>query len=226
MSRESYRFFPLLLPMTFKKLKKALTNCVDTHKMEVIILRPIITVALNTGMRKSELLNLKWEDINFHNKTILVRNSKNNEARVIPMNEPVYLALKISYTPGKEYVFNTKDGTPHRELKTGFNASLIRAGIKDFRFHDLRHTFASHLAMKGCNLQTIQKLMGHKDFKMTLRYSHLSKSFLQEAVNSLNKSFENGTNMAQEVSTEKIQVPKSLINFNAPLAQLGRASDS
>lgn len=162
-----------------------------------LTLKPIVIVALNTGMRKSELLNLKWRDVSSKDRMIIVKNSKNNESRIIPMNEDVYSTLRELYHPENNYVFLTKKGSPYKEIKKGFKSALKRAGIDDFRFHDLRHTFASHLAMNGWNLQTIQRLMGHKDFKMTLRYSHLTKSHLQDAVNSLGKSFRVGTNLAQ-----------------------------
>ncbi len=160
-------------------------------------LKPIVITALNTGMRRSELFNLKWMDVNFRDKTIIVKNSKNNESRFIPMNNAVHDTFRKLYHRENDYVFQTKKGDPYKEVKTGFKSALKRAEIEDFKFHDLRHTFASYLAMNGWNLQTIQKLMGHKDFKMTLRYSHLAKSHLQDAVDSLGKSFQFGTNLAQ-----------------------------
>lgn len=161
-------------------------------------LKPIVIVALNTGMRKSEILNLKWNDISFKDNIIIVRNSKNNESRVIPMNSTVKETLKRRYHPENDYVFSNKKGDPYKQIKTGFKSALKRAGIEDFRFHDIRHTFASHLVMAGCGIKTVQQLLGHKDLRMTMRYSHLSKTHLQNAVNLLDrKSSKNGTNMAQ-----------------------------
>lgn len=172
------------------EIQRLLKECSPT-------LKPIVITALNTGMRKSELLNLKWRYVSFRDRMIFIRNSKNNESRVVPINKIVYNTFRKLYNHENEYVFHTKKGNPYKEIKTGFVAARKRAGIKDFRFHDLRHTFASYLAMSGWNLQTIQRLMGHKDFKMTLRYSHLSRSHLQEAVNSLEKSFQVGKNMTK-----------------------------
>ena len=79
------------------------------------------------------------------------------------------------------------------DIKHGFAAALKRADIEDFRFHDLRHTFASQLAMANVDIRTVQELMGHKDIRMTMKYSHLSDAHLKEAVNRLG----NGTNLAQ-----------------------------
>jgi integrase len=149
-------------------------------------IRPIVVTALNTGMRKGELLNLKWADIDFENKKITVVNSKNNESRVIPINQTLYdELLDLSKRSNGEYVFSERNGVPFRDIKKGFSAALKRAGIEDFRFHDLRHTFGSYLVMQGVDLRTVQQIMGHKDIKMTMRYSHLSPGHIQEAVKRL-----------------------------------------
>jgi integrase len=160
-------------------------------------LKPIVIVALNTGMRKSEILNLKWVQVNWNNKMITITDTKNNEPKFIPMNETVYSTLRKLYHVENMYVFRNRAGMPYTDVYKIFCNAVERAGIKDFRFHDLRHTFASHLAMNGCNLRAIQQLLGHKDFQMTLRYSHLSKSHLRDSVNTLDKSFGFGTNLAQ-----------------------------
>jgi integrase len=149
-------------------------------------LRPIVLVALNTGLRKSEILQLRWQDLDFQEKRITVLKTKNNELRVIPMNETVFQELgRIDRHPESEYVFYNRNGEPYDNVRKSFDRVLKISGINDFRFHDLRHTFASHLVMNGCNIRTVQQLMGHKDIKMTMRYSHLSKAYLQEAVGKL-----------------------------------------
>lgn len=147
-------------------------------------LRSILICALNTGMRKSEILGLKWRNVNFNSRIILLDRSKNNEPRAIPINGMLYEVLKNLPRYG-EYVFSRPDGKPYLDLKKSFKAALKKAGIKDFRFHDLRHTFASHLVMRGVGLQTVKELLGHKDIRMTTRYSHLSIAYKQEAVNEL-----------------------------------------
>jgi len=161
-------------------------------------IKPVVIIALGTGMRKSEILNLKWKDVSLRERIIIVRNSKNNESRIIPMNEMVYNALRNLYTPENIHIFHTKN------VRKGFEGASKRAGIENFTFHDLRHTFASHLVMAGCDIRTVQQLLGHKDLRMTMRYANLSKSHLQGAVNLLDKKLsEFGTNLAQSIFSKK-----------------------
>lgn len=98
------------------------------------------------------------------------------------------------------YVVCNVQGEPYDEVKRSFHTACRKAGIEDFRCHDLRHTFASHLVMNGINLKTVQHLLGHKDIRMTLRYAHLSREHLQTAVGTLERSFEVGTNREQGTS--------------------------
>jgi len=159
---------------------KALLNACASY------IRPIVITALNTGMRKGELLNLKWSDIDLKNRKITVINSKNNESRVIPLNQTLYQELfNLQQKARGEYVFSDKNGNPFGDIKKGFSAAVSRAGIKNFRFHDLRHTFGSHLVMQGIDLRTVQQIMGHKEIKMTMRYAHLSPEYVQKAVEKL-----------------------------------------
>jgi len=151
-------------------------------------LKPIVTVALNTGMRKEEILNLRWEDLNFRSRIIYILDTKNNERREIPMNDIVYETLlavrKISDSP---WVFCKKNGERYGNVRKAFEGARKRAGIVDFRFHDLRHTFASYLVMAGVDLKTVQELLGHKSFEMTLRYAHLSPEHKKAALDILCK---------------------------------------
>ncbi len=151
-------------------------------------LKPIVILALNTGMRKGEILNLKWRDIDFTRGIIYLLRTKNNERREIPMNEAVKTALiRVKKHPESPYVFCGKDGKPFTEVRTSFFTALKKADIINFRFHDLRHTFASHLAMSGVDLNTVRELMGHKSLEMTLRYSHLSPDHKKRAVDILGR---------------------------------------
>lgn len=151
-------------------------------------IRPIVVTALNTGMRKAEILNLKWSQVDLKNRKITVNRTKNNESRVIPINQTLYqeLSMLLKRSNG-EYVFSNKDGIPFTDIKKGFSAALKKAKIKDFRFHDLRHTFGSHLVMQRVDIKTVQQVMGHKEIKMTMRYSHLSPEYVQEAIERLDK---------------------------------------
>jgi len=151
-------------------------------------IRPIVIAALNTGMRKSEILNLRWKEVDLRNRKITVINAKNNESRVIPINQTLHQELlTLSEKDKGEHVFSDRNGQPYGDIKKGFSSALNRAGIEDFRFHDLRHTFGSHLVMQGVDLKTVQQVMGHKDIKMTMRYSHLSPEYVQEAMERLDK---------------------------------------
>jgi len=151
-------------------------------------LKPILIVAVNTGMRRSEILNLKWEDINFKESYIYVSDSKNNDSRAIPMNQILKDTLQsLKKKSGGEYPFTYGDsGGPVKSVKKGFWSALRRSGIKHCRFHDLRHTFASSLVMSGVDIVTVKELMGHRDIKMTMRYSHPTPEHKKQAVERLN----------------------------------------
>jgi len=166
-----------------EEIKKLLDACAD-H------VRSIVIAALNTGMRKSEILNLCWREVDLKNRKITVINAKNNETRVIPINKTLYEELlTLSQKLKGEYVFSNRNGDPFGDIKKGFSAALERAGIEDFRFHDLRHTFGSHLVMQGVNIKTVQQILGHKDIKMTMRYSHLSPEYVHKAMEKLDTAW-------------------------------------
>ena len=151
-------------------------------------IKPVVVTALNTGMRKAEILNLRWKEVDLENRKITVINAKNNESRVIPINQTLYKELSALSKKAKgEYIFSSRDGRPYGSIKKAFTTALKRAKIDEFRFHDLRHTFGSHLVMQGVDLRTVQQVMGHKDIKMTMRYSHLSPEHVQEAMEKLDK---------------------------------------
>jgi len=162
-----------------KEVKKLLDVCRG-------YLRSIVITALNTGMRKGEILGLRWEDVDLQNRKVTVRKPKNNEIRVIPINQTLYQELSnLSHGPDGEFLFSNGEDRRFGDIKKGFSLALKKAGIEDFHFHDLRHTFGSHLVMQGVDLKTVQQVMGHKDIKMTMRYSHLSPEYVQEAIGRL-----------------------------------------
>jgi integrase len=183
--------------LTESEIQSLLDNCVP-H------LRKIVICALNTGMRRGEILTLKWSQI--RNGFIYLQKTKTNEARQIPINadlDSLFNQIKAEQNPkGKnvipldknaeigvqcntEHVF-TYNREPIKEIKTAFSHAVDKAKINDFRFHDLRHTFASLVLMKGGSLKDAQELLGHKDITMTLRYSHLTQEHKRKAVNLLN----------------------------------------
>jgi len=146
----------------------------------------MIIVAINTGMRRGEILSLKWDRVDFQREIITVVRSKNDGVRYIPMNKRLTKELKaVKINAAGEYVFSKESGEPFKDIKNGFWGALKRSGIEKCRFHDLRHTFASHLVMKGTDITTVKELLGHKTISMTMRYAHLSKEHKQQAVDSL-----------------------------------------
>lgn len=172
-------------------------------------LNRVVVCALNTGMRRGEILGLKWEQI--RNGFIYLRKTKTNEARQIPINdtlETMFRQIRIeqgfknrsehvfTYTKsedklkGREPVRKRKGLAPVPEkiveVKSAFTSAVTRAGIVDFRFHDLRHTFASQMILRGATLKDVQELLGHKTMTMTLRYAHLTQEHKRKAVNLLN----------------------------------------
>ena len=158
-----------------EEIERLLSNCTP-------ILKAIITLALNTGMRKNEIAFLKWRDIDINNGYICLLEQKNSEKSYVPLNEPARkILLSVKKHPDSPYVFTSKDAEPFNFRKS-FETALKKSGIVEFRFHDLRHTFASHLAMSGVDLNTIRELMRHKSLVMTQRYAHLSKDHKARAV--------------------------------------------
>jgi len=150
-------------------------------------LRPLVTTALNTGMRLGELLGLDWSHVDLKRRQIRVVDSKNNESRVVPINAVLYNTLsKLRHREGA--VFLSRYGRGYNYIDNGFRAALIRAGIEDFSFHDLRHTFASWLAMEGVPLSTISRLLGHKTVQMTMRYAHLSPDYMADVLELLTQN--------------------------------------
>ena len=162
-------------------------------------LRPLVVVALHTGMRRGELLRLRWSDVDFATSTIVVREAKSGEGRRLPMSVETRQALRALWEKGHKVValrdcgaidlaghaFAAPNGGFMHSLDRYWYPALRRAAIPDFHFHDLRHTFASRLAMKGVDLYRVQTLMGHKTPEMTQRYAHLSPDTLREAVERL-----------------------------------------
>jgi integrase len=155
-------------------------------------LKPLVITALHTGFRASELLSLTWSDIDFRRRIITVRAAyaKSGESRSVPMNKVLTETLKAIRinNSSTDVVFQSRHGTPYRSFRTSFERAVRRAGIKDFTFHDLRHTFASRLVMRGADLPTVKELMGHKKIEMTLRYTHLSSDHKRRAVDLLDDS--------------------------------------
>jgi len=199
-------------------------------------LKAIVLFAINTGFRKGEIQNLQWQDVNYEQGYINIRDSKSGEGRKVPINQTVKkVLLSERKHPKSPYVFCGEDGLPYNFRKS-FETAIKKSDILNFRFHDLRHTFASHLVMAGVDLNTVRELLGHKNIEMTLRYSHLSPDHKSRAVELLTSRM--GTIWEQyPQNEEKSRVEDddemviSYLNSSrwiafGPVAQLVRAGDS
>jgi integrase len=150
-------------------------------------LRRFIIIALKTGMRLSEILNLKWRDIDHNANQIVIRKSKSGRMRFIPLHSDVADVLSSLPKHGDFVLSNIAGERFSRAgwVRTQFIRAVAVAGIPDFHIHDLRHTFASELIMKGADLKTVSELLGHGSTRMTERYAHLSPLHKSLAINLL-----------------------------------------
>lgn len=180
-----------LLPENNRRLRylskeecQSLINACGLH------LKPIVITALNAGMRKGEILSLRWDNIDLKHGFILLDRTKNGERREIPINDTLRTTLQgIARRLDIPYVFyDPVTGKPYQDVKRSFNTALGRSKIMDFKFHDLRHTFASYLVMGGVDITTVKELLGHKTLTMTLRYTHLAPSHKVKAVDILDNA--------------------------------------
>lgn len=155
-------------------------------------LKPIIVVSLNTGIRRGAMLDLQWSDIDFNARTILLRAKpdKSSKAKYLPMNETVYKTLKAweqVCNKNSEYVFaSPRTNGKRKDCDNPFERILKKAGIEGFRWHDMRHSFASHLVQHGEQIETVADLMGHSSIATTQKYAHLNPKAVAKAVEKLN----------------------------------------
>lgn len=155
-----------------------ITNLIDACRAH---LKPIVICAINTGMRLSEILTLRWDQIK--DGLIYLTKTKSKKARQIPINDDLqelFDSMKTRHIKG--YVFCKENGERYTDINGAFRSALRKAKITDFRFHDLRHSFASHWVMRGGSLRGLQQILGHSSITMTMRYSHLSKEFLRDEI--------------------------------------------
>jgi integrase len=152
-------------------------------------MEPEFDVALNTGMRRGEQWRLRWEDVNEAQGVITIPRSKNGERRYVRINRDCRVALDRLWLTRDEsgYVLPGPTEGRNTDPRRTFEPIVKEAGIPHFRYHDIRHTFASRLIMAGVDLRTVQQLMGHKTIAMTVRYAHLAPSHEQEAIERLCK---------------------------------------
>lgn len=153
-------------------------------------LRPIVALAASTGMRRSEILGLRWLDVDLQNGRFLLPQTKNGEGRIVYLNGSAMAVLRAiptgTNTRATDRLFPALTG---EQVSMAFSRACRAVKIEDFRFHDLRHTAASWLRMQGADIHTVAQLLGHKDLRMAARYQHLSPTFLADAVKRLDGVF-------------------------------------
>ena len=143
-------------------------------------------------MRKGEILGLRWRDVDFNKKRIIIQETKNGERRGVPLvgNALKLISELIVNSSIDDFIFHSsEDSTRHCSIRTAWELAIERSGIEDFRFHDLRHSAASYLAMNGASLLEIAEILGHKTLQMVKRYSHLSESHTASVLEKMNKKF-------------------------------------
>jgi len=173
-----------------KKRKKSLPEDAPNKIVNPFYLKNIVKAALLTGLRRGDILNLKWSDVDLE-KGILFYNEqkKRNKRRIKVLNSEMIELLKSIHSGESETIFNGPDGKPLKDIKRSFRTALKNAGIKDFHFHDLRHTSASYMVMRGASLKAVQDHLGHTSLMMTQRYAHLSPEFQRSEVERLSGIF-------------------------------------
>jgi integrase len=173
--------------------------------------RAIVTVALNTGARRGEITGLTWADVDLSSGFVHIRRAKpgatatkTHAARSVPMNATLhrlFAALCPADPDPAALVFATRSGKAYSNLRRDFAEACDRANVRDFRFHDCRHTAASRLVMAGVDIRTVAEVLGHRGLRMTMRYSHLSPAHIRTAVGRLDGSADRPATVTSTVTS-------------------------
>jgi integrase len=176
---------------------RLLAACAKSRNPELLT---VVTIALETGLRRGELLGLTWDRIDLSRGVIRLEVTKSGKRREVPMRQAVYDVLAALPEPREGRVFRT------RSIRTAFENAVEEARVDSLHFHDLRHHFASWFVMRGGTLPALQKLLGHADLKMTLRYAHLAPEYLRDEVTKTERSNGNGARTAHEVAVTTVHM--------------------
>ena len=148
-------------------------------------LRPFLTIALNTGMRRGEILNLRWAQVDFRSRLVHVIKTKRAKNRIVPMNKTLYETLKAlraeASGPDKVYAW--------KHVQKAYEKARAGGRLEGLRLHDLRHTFATRLIQAGVDVFTVQKILGHSTITMSMRYVHSFEPEMRAAVEKLDEKF-------------------------------------
>lgn len=166
-----------------------LTVCKESSNPYLYI---VVVLALSTGARYSEIMNLRWRDVDLERGVARLEKTKNRERRALPLAHEALQQVKalaeISTCKPANFLFARADGKAPMEIRKHWLNAVEDAGIEDFRFHDLRHSAASYLAMNGATLAEIAEVLGHKTLQMVKRYAHLSEQHTAGVVERMNRA--------------------------------------
>lgn len=178
------------------------TRCLTPEEKDLLLrlceespvkeLFPIVHLAISTGMRQAEILNLKWEDIDLNRSRCILHDTKNGERRAVPFPPKVKKTLtewKKVRKINSDLAFSGKNPKTPIFIRKPWDDLIKQSGIKDFVFHDLRHTAASYFAMSGASLAEIAEILGHKTLQMVQRYAHLSEGHTAGVVERMANKF-------------------------------------
>lgn len=185
--------------LTAEEATRLLEACRDSRNEN---LTDLVEFALFTGMRRGEVLGLTWESVDRARGVVLLdsTSTKSKRRREVPLNSraDAVLARRSSKSPG--WVFGTRRWD---HFRTAWESAVARAKVVDFRFHDLRHTFASWAVQRGATLQEVKDLLGHHSLAMTLRYGHLAPEHLRTAVARLDAALPVPTKLSVQDSAQE-----------------------
>lgn len=156
------------------------------------LLYPLVLLALSTGARRGELLGLRWDAIDFERRVIRLEHTKNGDRRALPLVGPALEVLRELSRVRRidtTLVFPSRGGADPAAVENAWKHAVEKAGLEDFRFHDLRHTAASYLAMSGATPAEIAEVLGHRTLAMVRRYAHLSADHVAGVVARMNERF-------------------------------------
>ena len=164
--------------------RRLLDACKMSRNKDLLL---VVELAISSGMRKNEILTIRIRQIDFDNGWINIYETKNDNKRIIPISAALLKKFQMKIDREKlvadDFLFHSeRDRARPRCIRVAFTNALKIAKVEDFRFHDLRHTTASYLAMSGVPIQTISRILGHKTILMTMRYTHLDSAHLREAI--------------------------------------------
>ena len=172
-----------------KERERLLDACQNIRGADNLYL--LVVLALSTGARHGELINLRWRDVDLTRKVIVLHDTKNKERRVLPLAHHALELIKAHHE-ARDVATDLLFPAPRKPnepwaSRSAWQAAVTKAGLEDFRFHDLRHSAASYLAMNGASLAEIAEVLGHKTLAMVKRYAHLSEAHTAGVVERMNQ---------------------------------------